>query len=529
MKQTFLCFLVVALLLSVSHASAQNTSSYWSITGNSNAAATSKLGTTNGTPVNLITNNVTRIRVSPDGKVGIGTSTPQQQLHVESASNQAIFVNTSAPSTTSGSGVIGYTKALPTAFGNRLGYFLVGSRGGAENSYNAAGMVGYAGGAWSAGVSHPAYLTFETTPAGAATRIERMRITLNGYVGIGTKTPSSRLQVETDSGIAISGVNNYHADNTSYNVGVYGRSANTGVYGEGQYGVYGKGDGYGIAGNSGYCGVEGIGESYGVIGNSDHIGVYGFGEDYAAYFDGKVYAPFIYSGSDRKLKKNIQNLNSATDIISRLQPKSYEFRQDGNYKLMNLPEGMHFGLIAQDLEQVLPTLVKDAKFNITMAQGLASKQDPKTASGATIPQPEETIDFKAVNYTELIPIMIKGMQEQQAENKALKEEVEELRQMVLELKRGNNGGVTSLSGSLEQNTPNPVRGTTTIRYHLSEQATSARLEITNSKGQVVKTEGLNRGQGQVSLNTTSLAAGTYNYTLYVDGQTTDTKRLVIAR
>jgi hypothetical protein len=46
---------------------------------------------------------------------------------------------------------------------------------------------------------------------------------------------------------------------------------------------------------------------------------------------------------------------------------------------------------------------------------------------------------------------------------------------------------------------------------------------------VVKTVSLgNRGAGQVSLNTTGLATGTYHYTLYVDGRQADTKRLVIA-
>lgn len=127
---------------------AQNSSPYWSLAGNSNASSSSKLGTTNSVPLRLLTNNVERIRIATDGKVGVGTTNPQQRFHVEGSSNQAIFVNTSSPGSTSGSGMIGYVKALPTPSGNRLGYFLAGSRGGAENGYNAAGMVGYASGAW---------------------------------------------------------------------------------------------------------------------------------------------------------------------------------------------------------------------------------------------------------------------------------------------------------------------------------------------------------------------------------------------
>jgi flagellar hook assembly protein FlgD len=75
-----------------------------------------------------------------------------------------------------------------------------------------------------------------------------------------------------------------------------------------------------------------------------------------------------------------------------------------------------------------------------------------------------------------------------------------------------------------------VSGTTTIRYSVPEQTTSARLTLINAKGQVVKTITLgNRGTGQVNLNTAALAAGTYHYTLFVNGKQADTKRLVIAR
>ncbi|MEQ9036725.1 MAG: hypothetical protein RID02_15760, partial [Gracilimonas sp.] len=39
---------------------------------------------------------------------------------------------------------------------------------------------------------------------------------------------------------------------------------------------------------------------------------------------------------------------------------------------------------------------------------------------------EKTMEYKTMNYTELIPVLIKGMQEQQAEIERLKEEIEKL-------------------------------------------------------------------------------------------------------
>ena len=122
------------------------------------------------------------------------------------------------------------------------------------------------------------------------------------------------------------------------------------------------------------------------------------------------------------------------------------------------------------------------------------------------------------------------MQEQEEENNALRARIEKLEELVSRLTTGQAGTVVSGMSSLEQNAPNPVSGTTAIRYHIAETATAARLDITNTKGQVVKTISLgNKGIGQLNLNTSALAAGTYNYTLYVDGKQVDTKRLVIAR
>jgi hypothetical protein len=43
-------------------------------------------------------------------------------------------------------------------------------------------------------------------------------------------------------------------------------------------------------------------------------------------------------------------------------------RQDGEYARMNLPQGQRHGLIAQDVEKVLPDLVKETAFELATAQ-----------------------------------------------------------------------------------------------------------------------------------------------------------------
>jgi hypothetical protein len=359
--------------------------------------------------------------------------------------------------------------------------------------------------------------------------------------------------------------------------GVHGAASTTGgwgVYGTGKFGVYGSGSSWGVFGSGGHTGVAGSGSTSGVRGSStDGNGVYGYStngygglfhsvnshgiyattdrndNNYAAVFNGNTYSYNNYLGSDKSLKHHIEEFSDALGIINKLKPKHYEFRQDGSFAEMNLPRGKHYGLIAQELEEVLPSLVKEAPHPPSHArpQALDTMEANGQAPGkATVPHEshgettKETLKIKAVNYTELIPILVKGMQELskkdeeidhlKEENKLIKAEVAELRKIMLELKNSRTGSVNVTSAYLEQNTPNPVSSTTRISYSIPETSASAKLTLTNTKGQVIKTYSLNnRGVGQLNLNTASLAAGTYNYTLYVDGKQADTKRLVITR
>lgn len=70
----------------------------------------------------------------------------------------------------------------------------------------------------------------------------------------------------------------------------------------------------------------------------------------------------IDGASDRKLKKNINNINNALNTILNLNPVSFEWK-----KQIKLREGTVFGLIAQDVRKVIPAIVrKRAKGNGTL-------------------------------------------------------------------------------------------------------------------------------------------------------------------
>ncbi|MDB5282215.1 MAG: hypothetical protein JWO06_1290, partial [Bacteroidota bacterium] len=177
---------------------------------------------------------------------------------------------------------------------------------------------------------------------------------------------------------------------------------------ESVYGVATAGNGttcYGVHGDS-----YGTGYNYGIYGEAS------FGTtNYAGYFAGNVYATGTITSSDKKLKRNIEPLNGGIDLVMKLKPATYYYRSDEKeFKRMNLPVTKQFGLIAQEVEEVIPSIVSD---NIQPAQ----------MDRTTHEKIAEEIHFKGMNYTELVPVLISAVKEQQKMIEDLKKEIEELK------------------------------------------------------------------------------------------------------
>lgn len=141
--------------------------------------------------------------VTDKGYIGVGTSVPTTAIQTKGSTfgdTQIISHYTGTDPNASGgylayrNSLNGTTPILPKA-AERIGYMLFGSMASdGATPKNAAGLVSYAEADWT-NTSIPAYFLFETAPEGSVARAERMRITSAGNVGIGTKTPSQKLEV----------------------------------------------------------------------------------------------------------------------------------------------------------------------------------------------------------------------------------------------------------------------------------------------------------------------------------------------
>jgi hypothetical protein len=250
---------------------------------------------------------------------------------------------------------------------------------------------------------------------------------VTGHVGIGTTTPDYGFEV-IGGGSILARFENTETNGGPY--GVYG-SAKASTFGEGVFGsgyivgvegeaiLPGSGNRFGVYGS----GENGGASNYGVYGHAfdgaTAYGVYGKGEgantNYGGYFVGDVYTTGSYLPSDRKLKNEIRPLTQALDIIQKLKPSFYTYKTD-DYKQMQLPEGIQYGLIADEVEEVLPGSVKKT------VQPAEYETGPDER-GKLI---SEEVEFNAVNYMEMIPILIGAVQEQQLIISQLQTEIDDM-------------------------------------------------------------------------------------------------------
>ena len=103
---------------------------------------------------------------------------------------------------------------------------------------------------------------------------------------------------------------------------------------------------------------------------------------------GTVYATSttITGISDQRLKENIRDLDDGLDVVMALQPRKFDWKEGKGKGIAN-----DRGFIAQEFEQVLPDMVEEWRD----------------------PAPEGEEPYKAVNAN-LIPTLVKAIQEQQA-------------------------------------------------------------------------------------------------------------------
>jgi trimeric autotransporter adhesin len=244
--------------------------------------------------------------------------------------------------------------------------------------------------------------------------------------------------------------------------------------------------------------------------------------------------------SDERYKKNIKEDVPGLAFITQLKPITYTLDIEGLEKTMKM-NARHTGAgkpaVQPELSQQEIAAKKARAKEIHtgfVAQEVEAVAKKLNYSFNGVDAPKNDKDFYGLRYAEFVVPLVKAVQELDAENKKMKEELKELRQMILNLMNSNTNNSSpgmNMSGAyLEQNAPNPFNSTTIIRYNVPIESVSARIVITDLKGQLVKTIAVrSKGTNQIALSGGELVAGSYVYSLWVDGKQVDSKRMILTK
>jgi len=120
--------------------------------------------------------------------------------------------------------------------------------------------------------------------------------------------------------------------------------------------------------------------------------------------------------SDKRLKEIQSNINNPIDIINSLNGIYYnanEFAEQFGFKNKN----RQVGLIAQEVQKVLPEIVKIAPFD--MASDNSGNIFSKSGS-----------NYLTLSYDKLIPVLVEAIKEQNKEIIQLRKDINEIKKQI---------------------------------------------------------------------------------------------------
>ncbi len=362
-----------------------STQAAWLTVGNSGTSAPNNfIGTTDNNPWAIRTNNVERVRVTNNGFVGIGTTTPNARLHVEAsgAGNNSINIVSSL----SKANLTNYDNDVTTSFD------ITGTPNSNSRLLSIHSSGTNQGSAFNGSI-------FEVYGHNGTNATPALSVHNNSRVGIGTNNPQSPLHILINTGavgnpvsrlaqftngsfswqLRVGAGNGWLAwvpDVTSNRRWQINKDDGTVVF---NVNVGAEENAFFMTGNSNIQLGSGAGSQYRLeLPNTANLMGRGRANDW-------------FSASDGRLKTNRTSIENALGDVMKLNPVKYFHNNSSfvNDKLeIHYNQGEYtYGFIAQEMFELFPELVHKPK--------------------------DEQTDIWSLSYSKLTVILTKAIQEQQ--------------------------------------------------------------------------------------------------------------------
>jgi hypothetical protein len=267
----------------------------------------------------------------------------------------------------------------------------------------------------------------------------------------------------------------------------------------------------------------------------------------------------LWLPSDHRLKQGIVEIENVNQIIAKLNPVNYSYI-DGSLPKVQLPKERQSGFIAQELETVIPEAVrkdsngiyavnyialipylvsalKSNQLDIDSLKKSISADPPKVTLEDSMLNPinrnltDSIVEIQNRKIYKMDSIINQNMvtiDNLKNELDAIKECISKLNCSANETRIGTSSVIKDDNPYLSQNIPNPFSDKTKIPYYLPNNIQNATLILFSLNGTIIqKIDNLKVGNNEIEFSSENLAMGIYVYSLFVNGQEIDSKRMLI--
>lgn len=243
------------------------------------------------------------------------------------------------------------------------------------------------------------------------------------------------------------------------------------------------------------------------------------------------------TGSDRRLKTNIENITNPLEAVLKLRGVSFQFLSQlksfepdttiiidkyGKKQIIITREEDRW----QDTTRFPSSIVNQLKEEITWKHfGVIAQEVQPVIPEAVRTMPDGTL---AVEYNAFIPFLIESV-------KILQNRLDSCLSIYSATKPNQSSSKvkSSIENKMEsflyQNMPNPFSESTRIKYKLDQNVKEASILIFDMQGSLLKTFDSLDKIGEILVTSYELNPGMYLYTLITDGIEVDTKRMILTK